>query len=229
LEVSTLTRKNASFSIIRVSTSGQFAKPISLPDQTTDLINAPNHRIFLGGLVGDNLGVATANGVVVSIPAGTTSLSAALGGWAELNDTIGPDGNVWLSDGFSQIVRLSGLDTPLGGLDTRQPVSIDLRTDAAMSPTSHPTFAGIARPGAIVTLTAEVKGSRKTIALGTARASATDGSWTLRTKTPLANRTYAVYASQSNDPSPPTVLYSLTPDDSGNLSNALVVKAEPGK
>ena len=55
------------------------------------------------------------------------------------------------------------------------------------------------------------------MAIGHVQASKIDGSWTLTTNHRLSNGNYAVTATQSGDSSPPSVLYSLTPDSSGNL------------
>jgi hypothetical protein len=50
-----------------------------------------------------------------------------------------------------------------------------------------------------------------------------DGSWTLTSHHRLSDGTYAVTASQTGETGPPSVLYSLEPDSSGNLSNARVI------
>jgi hypothetical protein len=67
------------------------------------------------------------------------------------------------------------------------------------------------------------QGESQPISIGQVHANQKDGSWTLTTNHRLSNGTYAVTATQSGDSSPPSVLYSLTPDSSGNLSNALVI------
>jgi hypothetical protein len=52
------------------------------------------------------------------------------------------------------------------------------------------------------------------------------GTWTIRIHNPLANGAYAIDATQSGDTGAPTTLYSLTPDGSGKLSNALMIQAQ---
>ncbi len=93
----------------------------------------------------------------------------------------------------------------------------------------HPTFSGVARPGAEVTLAGQKQGEIQPVLIGKVRASKSDGSWTLKSHVKLSAGTYAVTATQSGDTSPPSVLYSLEPDSSGNLSNALVIKSSRPK
>jgi streptogramin lyase len=76
--------------------------------------------------------------------------------------TVGPDGNLWLTTGTSSIVRVSGLDTILGGLDDRHRPkrAPDFAYDqydsgnnwTNVTGTARSTFAGVAKPGAEVTL-----------------------------------------------------------------------------
>jgi hypothetical protein len=82
----------------------------------------------------------------------------------------------------------------------------------------------VAKPGAQVTLWVLKQGQAQPTSIGKVRASKRDGSWTLTADRRLGDGNYAVTASQSGDTSPPTVLYSLTPDDQGGLPNALVIQ-----
>ncbi len=152
--------------------------------------------------------------------------------------TAGPDGNLWFGDGASSIVRISGLDTVAGALDYRHRPKLapDLITSenghywTNVTGSSQPTFAGVAKPGAAVTLWVQKQGENEPVAIGQVKASKTDGSWTLKSHVKLSNGSYAVTATQTGDPGPPSVLYSLEPDSSGNLSNALVIQtAHAGK
>ena len=74
---------------------------------------------------------------------------------------------------------------------------------------SHPVFAGVARPGAVVALSVQLQGETRFTVIGHAHASKQDGSWTLKSERKLKDGSYAVIATQSRDSSPPTVLYSL--------------------
>ncbi len=69
-----------------------------------------------------------------------------------------------------------------------------------------------------MTLWVQKQGETQTISIGQVHANPKDGSWTLKTNHRLSNGNYAVTATQSDDSSPPSVLYSLTPDSSGDLS-----------
>ncbi len=80
-------------------------------------------------------------------------------------------------------------------------------------------------PGAKLTLWAQMQGQNQPIAIGQVEADKSDGSWTLKSKVRLANGNYAITATQSGDTPATGVLYSLEPDSSGNLSNALVIDA----
>jgi hypothetical protein len=75
-----------------------------------------------------------------------------------------------------------------------------------------------------VTLFAQLDGSAKITEIGTVQVHG-DGTWTIPIQDPLANGTYAIYATQSGDTGAPTTLYSLTPDYAGKLSNALIIQA----
>ena len=71
------------------------------------------------------------------------------------NMTSGPDGNLWFTDGYSTIVRITGLDTLIGGFDGRvppQPPLTGLDAVGWTTTNTHPTFSGVAKPGAEVVL-----------------------------------------------------------------------------
>ena len=63
------------------------------------------------------------------------------------------------------------------------------------------------------------------MSIGQVKASKSDGSWILTSHLGGgADGNYAVTATQTGDSGPPSELYSLEPDSSGNLSNALVIQ-----
>jgi len=82
----------------------------------------------------------------------------------------------------------------------------------------------VAEPGAEVSLWAQKQGDNQPVSIGQVTASKSDGSWTLTSHLKLSDGNYAVTATQTGDTGPPSVLYSLAPDSSGNLSNALVIQ-----
>jgi streptogramin lyase len=147
---------------------------------------------------------------------------------------LGTGGELWLTTGTSTIERVNGLDSPAGGLDYRHrpkraPDYLSSPYDGTngwtnVTGSTHPTFAGVAKPGAEVTLWAQKQGQNEPVSIGQVKASKFDGSWTLKSHVKLSNGYYAVTATQSGGTGPPSVLYSLTPDSSGNLSNALVIQ-----
>jgi len=150
--------------------------------------------------------------------------------------TKGPDGSLWFTNGTSSIMQVSGLDTLAGGLDYRhrprqEPDFVSSRNSSYgsgyywtnVTATSEPTFAGVARSRAEVTLWVQKQGETQPTSIGHVHARQKDGSWSLKTNHRLSDGSYAVTATQSGDSSPPSALYSLTPDSSGNLSNALVI------
>ncbi len=224
--------------IARISTSGKLGPVIPFsPD--SNMVRVPNGRVWFEtgspnpGTIGVTL--ATRSGIVVTQDLPASSPSNPYGAGAI---TIGPDGNLWVTSGASSIVRISGLDTLAGGLDYRHRPKrapdynaadvYDLWTN--VSGTAKPTFAGVATPGAEITLWAQMQGETSPVSIGQVQASQSDGSWTLKSQVKLTSGNYAVTATQTGDTGPPSVLYSLTPDSSGNLSNALVIQTRhPGK
>jgi len=62
--------------------------------------------------------------------------------------------------------------------------------------------------------------------IGRVKADGKDGSLTLKIRRFLANRTCAIYASETGIRKQPVSLYSLTSEASGNLSNALIIQAK---
>jgi streptogramin lyase len=232
--------------IARISTGGKLASTIPAGfDQ--DLARGPNGLVWFLSYRGRGtdplLSVATRSGIVVTndlspqdlpyTPAGITNGPGGIS-----NMAVGPDGNLWLANGTSGILRISGLETPTGALDYRHRPRRAPDYDRVPSGGSYwdpwtnitsnaqPTFAGIAQPGAELTLWAQMQGQSQPIKIGQVKANTSDGSWTLKSKVRLANGNYAVTATQSGDAPATGALYSLEPDSSGNLSNALVIDAK---
>jgi streptogramin lyase len=230
----------------RISTGGKSGSTIPA-GPAIDLTRGPDGRVwFLSfGQNGPLLGVATRSGIVVTQDPPGLNWGASGGGIAGAENvmTFGPHGSLWLTDGTSSIERISGLNTVLGALDYRgRPEAAPNYVQVSYAGTSvpglgfwtntttsaQPTFAGVAKPGAEVTLWAQKQGQYKPILIGRAAASMGDGAWTLRSRVKLSSGEYAVTASQSGHTGPLSVLYSLKPDASGNLSNALVIQAPSG-
>jgi streptogramin lyase len=224
----------------RISTRGKSGSTIPA-GMAIDLTHGPDGRVWFvtigAGQNGLTLGVATRSGIVVTQdPPGLNIGSPTAYAGADHFMTFGPHGNLWLTDGTSSIERISGLDTVLGALDYRH--RPNAAPDYARSPylnfwtnttsSAQPTFAGVAKPGAELTLWAQMQGQKEAVSIGRVKASNFDGSWTLRSHVKLSDGYYAVTAAQSGHMGPPSVLYSLEPDSSGNLSNALVIQAPGG-
>ncbi len=221
--------------IARISTKGKLGPFIPLGGLVTGLVNSADGQVgYVNG--GNSLGVATRSGIAVTedLPAGI-SLNGPYSGTA-YGLTFGSDGDLWATNG-SSIVRIGGLDTVAGGLDDqhrprRAPYTYDVAYGvfawSNVTTQARPTFAGVARPGAEVTLWAQKEGASQPVLIGQTAASSTDGSWTLKSQVKLSNGNYAVTASQTGNTGPPSVLYSLEPDSSGSLSNALVIQSPHG-
>ena len=210
--------------IARISTGGESGRFTPVID-SGDMTRRPNGQVWFPS--SDNhLALATRSGIVVTEDlTGHVASNDYGGGFRGV--TAGPDGNLWVTDQQSSIVRISGLDTPLGGLDYRhrskQPPDYENHSWTNITGNAHPTFAGVARPGSEVTLSVQRQGENAPVAIGTVHASRSDGSWTLTSNRRLSAGSYAVTATQTGDTGPPSVLYSLEPDASGALSNALVI------
>ena len=170
------------------------------------------------------LGIATRSGIVTTQNVAGTSLSYSVS-----SDQLaaGSDGNLWFTSGDSGISRISGLDTPSGTLDNahRPKKAPDWIQGAWTNVTGNarPTFAGDAKPGAELTLFVRKQGETQPVPIGQVQANSKDGSWQLTSQVALGNGNYEVTAIQQGDPGPPSVLYSLEPDSTGNLSSALVI------
>jgi hypothetical protein len=130
--------------------------------------------------------------------------------------------------------RISGLDTVAGGLDYRRRPRRAPNIDrygyrefawSNVVTSAQPTFAGEARPEAEVTLWAQKQADSQPVLIGQTAASATDGSWTLKSKVKLSNGHYAITASQTGDNGPQSVLYSLEPVSYEALPSALVIQS----
>ncbi len=74
-----------------------------------------------------------------------------------------------------------------------------------------------------MTLWAQKQGDKRPVSIGHVKASKSDGSWTLTSHVNLSDGNYAITATETGQKGPPSVLYSLTPDSYGDLSNALVI------
>ncbi len=223
--------------IARISTSGKLGSVIPVVGIDSNLLRLPDGQVWFeeNSGAGYELGVATRSGIVVTqdLPASAPYLTNSFYPGENVL-TIGRDGNLWATSDASSIVRISGLNTVAGGLDYRH--RRKRAPDYAYNPnsggdqwtnvsgTAKPTFAGVATPGAEVTLWAQRQGDNQPVSIGQVQASKTDGSWTLTSHVKLSDGNYAVTATQTGDTGPPSVLYSLAPDSSGNLSNALVIQ-----
>ncbi|MGO9809973.1 MAG: Ig-like domain-containing protein, partial [Isosphaeraceae bacterium] len=216
--------------IARISTSGKLGPVIPDDNINSNMVPLPNGQVWfepVNILPANELGVATRSGIVATqdLPESSPNLNPGY------SMTIGPDGNLWATSGTSSIVRISGLDSVSGGLDYRHrpkraPDYSYEWTNVIGS--AKPTFAGVAQPGAEVTLWAQKQGDNQPVSIGQVKASNSDGSWTLTSHLKLSDGNYAVTATQTGDTGPPSVLYSLEPDSSGNLSNALVIQTRHG-
>ena len=222
--------------IDRISTSGKYASPIPLgPVQVNLLTKGTEGRVwFVGSGTSQNttnLTAVTANGILANypVPPSDPHLPGLIAGYIA-GMTIGPDGKLWLTDGESVINRATGLNTVAGGLDDRNrpkdAVDYNASSQSWTNATSsnHPTFAGLARPGAVVTLYAQREGSKAITMIGHVKADPKDGSWSLKIRQFLSDGTYAITARETGEPGQTSTLYSLTPDASGNLSNALIIE-----
>jgi streptogramin lyase len=209
--------------IARISTRGEFGRTIPAHPQD-ELYNGPNGQVWFPGY---GLSTATRSGIVVA-----RDLPNQYYGYYTVNIggmAAAPDGNLWFTDRVSKIVRISGLDTPEGGLDYRHrpkrspdyDTQDQVWTDTAG--TAHPTFAGVAKPGTLVTLLAQRQGESRFVKIGRVHTNRRDGSWTLTSHHRLKDGLYAVIAIQKGDSEPPTALYSLDVDPYGDRPNALTI------
>jgi streptogramin lyase len=238
---------NNKWGIAKISTSGKLGSTIPTTGQFAsagDMVNSGDGEVWFE-LTDFNsqsgLGLATRSGVMVAqdlpgISLANYSDQGEYGGTTGSTMTPGPDGNLWATNGPSSILRISGLNTLAGGLDSllgrQRELYFPSDGYATVTETAHPTFAGVASPGAGVTLWVQKQGESQPVSIGTVRATGNDGTWTLKSHVKLTNGNYAVTATQNGDTGSPSVLYSLQPDSMGNLTNALVVdlsRAEKGK
>jgi streptogramin lyase len=213
--------------VIRVSIRGKLAGVSPLPDTLQAMAALPDGQVFVT-TTADTVGILTRSADLAMVPQGSSP--------DEIVDaqglTAGPDGNLWLTASDTSIIaRITGLDTPSGGLDDSVRVQKAPDWDGSewtnTTGTAQPTFSGIAAPGATVALSVQKLGDSQPIAIGQVQASPTDGSWKLTSAVTLASGSYAVSATQEGNRPASSVLYSLTPDSSGTLSNALVTDATP--
>jgi len=231
--------------IARVSTSGKLGPVIPDGSFGSNMARLPNGQVWFeeddSGSGVNALGLASRSGITATqdLPlSGSLSYVLYPNSPSEANGGIalGPDGNLWATSGASGIVRISGLETIAGGLDYRHRPERAPDYDSSspadpwtnVSGSATPTFAGVAKPGAEVTLWVRKQGANQPVSIGQVQASQSDGSWTLKSQVKLSNGNYAVTATQTGDTGPPTVLYSLTPDPySEDLTDALVIAATP--
>ncbi len=220
----------------RISTSGKLA-PVIPFGPASNMVRLPNGLVSFETYF-SGLGLATRSGIVAiqDLPASSTPIDPNFTSESPGGITIGPDGNLWATSGTSTILRINALDTLAGGLDYRhrpkRAPDYVLSGYIFASPiwtnvsgTAAPTFAGVARPGAEVTLWVQKQGESQPVSIGQVKASKSDGSWTLKSQVKLTNGDFAVTATQTGDTGPPSVLYSLAPDSNGDLPNALVIQA----
>jgi streptogramin lyase len=231
--------------IAQISTSGKLGSFIPA-DISGDLVAGSNGQIWFpssSGLYNVAKGILTRSGVVAAQNLPSQALSINGVDYQVVDMTFGRDGSLWLTNGTSDIVRVSGMDAVAGELDYRHrprrapdfaydptPPFTGVKSAYWTNTTSNPrpTFAGVAKPGAEVTLWAQKQGDKRPMSIGHVKASKKGGSWTLTSHVSLSNGNYAIMATESGQHGPPSVLYSLEPDSSGNLSNALVIQAPPG-
>jgi hypothetical protein len=230
--------RNSTTGIAQISTNGKLGQFIPT-SATVSAAAGPNGQLWMA-TGSPALVLATRSGVVVTQdPPGLSVGRYAYGQYGAQNTiSAGPDGNLWLTDGKSSIERINGLGTLLGSLDCRHrperapdyvydPSTLgDQWTNITENP--RPTFAGVAIPGAEVTLWAQKQGENSPVAIGQVEAGKSDGTWTLKSQVKLTSGNYAITATQTGDTGPPSILYSLVPDSSGNLSSSLVIQAPHG-
>ena len=225
--------------IARISTAGDLAGSIPA-HYVEDLTLRASGQVWFTNSPDDGvdgqLSVATRSGIVVTSDLPGPRLSSY---YAAPRMTVGPDGNLWYTDGISSISRVSGLDSPVGSLDYRQrpkrapdygfgPSSyVDHWTNVSSS--AQPTFAGVARPGAELTLWVQKQGESQPVPIGHVHANHKDGSWTLKSRVRLSDGSYAVTASQKGDTGPPSMLYTLDAGGSSVSSQPLVIAAKRSK
>jgi streptogramin lyase len=237
---------NKDSGIARISTSGKLA-PFIPADIYGDLNAGPDGRVWFYGSdqasPKGQLALATRSGIVVTRdlprPSSYGYIAEDFYGLA-----VERDGSLALTNGSSSILQVSGQNGPAGGLDyrNRPKHAPDYVYDSStendqwtnVSGTAHPTFAGVANPGAELTLWVQKQGESQPVAIGHVHANRDDGSWTLKSQVRLSDGSYAVTASQKGDTEPPSMLYTLDADPSSVSSEPLVIqtsratKARPG-
>ena len=220
--------------IARISISGKSAPFISA-DIYGNLNAGPDGRVWFYGSDQSSpkgqLAIATRSGIVVTrdlpSPFSYSPYDESYDGLA-----VERDGSLALTNGSSSIFHISAQEGPAGGLDhrNRPERAPDYRHRwTNVSGTAHPTFAGIATPGALVTLWAQKSGANQPVAIGHVHANRKDGSWTLKSHVRLSNGSYAVTASQKGDAGPSSMLYTLNADPSSVSSEPLVIATKRSK
>ncbi len=211
----------------RISTRGKRAGFIRNTAADGDLVPLPDGQVFL----------AQPNSSQLAIP--TRSGTLAIADFKDENQgydaepysmTAGPDGNLWFTDGALRR-RSCGSRVWIrrtGALDVAPILPDVLSTGWAPTGPIPPQprtqrFREWLTPGAVITLSVRKPGDSEPLPIGSVQASPTDGSWLLTSTVALANNAYEVTATQQGDTRPPSVLYSLEPDSSGDLSSALIV------
>jgi virginiamycin B lyase len=217
------TMVNNNWGIARISTRGKLQSVAGLDGwYSSNLATTPGGGLFF--IDDSSVGIATRSGSVTtqSLPGSRAALS-----FYSHQLAAGPGGSLWFTSDQS-IVKIAGLETPNGGLnDAQRPRKAPDRVQGAwtnVTKSTRPTFVGLAQTGAELTLLVRKQGESQPVSIGQVHASTKDGSWKLTSSVALSNGNYEVTAVQQGNPSP-SVLYSLEPDSSGNLSNALVIAA----
>jgi streptogramin lyase len=225
---------NGTGGIARISTSGKLGAVIPEDSIGSNMLRLPNGQVWFVPTDSDisiasELGVVTRSGIVATqdLPSPNGSYEQNLG--APYTNVLArsPGGDLWATSGANTIMRISEAGAVIGSLDYRHrpKQTLDYSYDGwtNVSGSATPTFAGVATPGAEVTLWAQKQGVKRPVSIGHVEASKSNGSWTLTSHRELENGTYAITAAETGQKGPRSVLYSLKPDYYGDLSNALVI------
>ncbi len=154
-------------------------------------------------------------------PSGIVTVFPDLGSDSIISMGKGNNGSLWFASSYDPVVikRVSGLYNLTGALDTRglpnysyTSSSIDWPRFDNTSIQPHPRFAGIAHPGATVTLYAQPVGGTTSIFLGHTKTSRINGQWAIRSKPKLQDGSYLIMATESGSGQLPTLLSPFSDD-----------------